>query len=80
MSTGPPTRRCTTPRARSPGLFAEEYVVIQRQLRGNLPQAFAHALLLEATRRLGEAGVDSRGFEAAVERRHRQFDYPDATV
>ncbi|MEV4134567.1 glycoside hydrolase family 15 protein [Dactylosporangium sp. NPDC049742] len=30
-----------------PGLYAEEYDVRQRQLRGNLPQAFVHALLLE---------------------------------
>jgi alpha,alpha-trehalase len=30
-----------------PGLFSEEYDVTQRQLRGNLPQAFVHALLLE---------------------------------
>ena len=30
-----------------PGLFSEEYDVAQRQLRGNLPQAFVHALLLE---------------------------------
>jgi alpha,alpha-trehalase len=30
-----------------PGLFCEEYDVTQRQLRGNLPQAFAHALMLE---------------------------------
>ncbi len=29
------------------GLFCEEYDVRQRQLRGNLPQAFVHALLLE---------------------------------
>jgi GH15 family glucan-1,4-alpha-glucosidase len=29
------------------GLMAEEYDVRQRQLRGNLPQAFVHALLLE---------------------------------
>ncbi|GEL19934.1 glycoside hydrolase family 15 protein [Pseudonocardia asaccharolytica] len=35
-----------------PGLFAEEYDVTQRQLRGNLPQAFVHALLLEAATRL----------------------------
>jgi len=47
-----------------PGLFAEEYDVIQRQLRGNLPQAFVHALLLKTAHRLGEAGVSSRGFEA----------------
>jgi len=32
-----------------PGLFCEEYDVRQRQLRGNLPQAFAHALMLECT-------------------------------
>ncbi len=31
----------------SPGLLAEEFDVAQRQLRGNLPQAFVHALLLE---------------------------------
>ena len=47
-----------------PGLFAEEYDVVQRQLRGNLPQAFVHALLLETAHRLGEAGVGSAGFEA----------------
>ncbi|GAA3481978.1 hypothetical protein GCM10018966_065100 [Streptomyces yanii] len=31
-----------------PGLYAEEFDVAQRQLRGNLPQAFVHALMLEA--------------------------------
>ena len=31
------------------GLFTEEYDVRQRQLRGNLPQAFVHALLLECS-------------------------------
>ncbi|HWG23686.1 glycoside hydrolase family 15 protein [Actinospica sp.] len=36
----------------SPGLLAEEYDVEQRQLRGNLPQAFVHAVLLEAAARL----------------------------
>ncbi len=35
-----------------PGLLAEEYDVQQRQLRGNLPQAFVHALLLETAQRL----------------------------
>ena len=30
-----------------PGLCSEEFDVHQRQLRGNLPQAFVHALLLE---------------------------------
>lgn len=34
------------------GLFSEEYDVRQRQLRGNMPQAFVHALLLEAASRL----------------------------
>ena len=31
-----------------PGLFSEEFDVGERQLRGNLPQAFVHAGLLEA--------------------------------
>jgi GH15 family glucan-1,4-alpha-glucosidase len=35
-----------------PGLFSEEYDVVQRQLRGNLPQAFVHALAFEASVRL----------------------------
>lgn len=35
-----------------PALFAEEYDVQQRQLRGNLPQAFVHAALLECAIRL----------------------------
>ncbi|MBB5159281.1 glycoside hydrolase family 15 protein [Saccharopolyspora phatthalungensis] len=39
----------------TPGLFAEEYDVRQRQLRGNLPQAFVHALLLESCVRLRRA-------------------------
>jgi GH15 family glucan-1,4-alpha-glucosidase len=33
----------------SPGLLTEEFDVRQRQLRGNLPQAFVHALLLESS-------------------------------
>ncbi|MFI6088166.1 glycoside hydrolase family 15 protein [Streptomyces sp. NPDC051218] len=37
-----------------PGLFSEEYDIIQRQMRGNLPQAFVHALLLECAGRLTE--------------------------
>ncbi len=37
-----------------PGLFCEEYDIRQRQLRGNLPQAFTHALLLECTATLIE--------------------------
>jgi GH15 family glucan-1,4-alpha-glucosidase len=35
-----------------PGLFTEEFDVRQRQLRGNLPQAFVHGLLFEAATRL----------------------------
>ena len=31
-----------------PALLSEEFDVTQRQLRGNLPQAFVHALLLES--------------------------------
>ena len=46
-----------------PGLLAEEYDVVQRQLRGNLPQAFVHAQLIETAHRLGEAGVSSHGFQ-----------------
>ncbi|WP_433225372.1 glycoside hydrolase family 15 protein [Actinomadura formosensis] len=38
--------------AATSGLFAEEYDVKQRQLRGNIPQAFVHALLLETASRL----------------------------
>jgi alpha,alpha-trehalase len=30
------------------GLFAEEFDTDQHQLRGNLPQAFVHATLVEA--------------------------------
>jgi alpha,alpha-trehalase len=45
-----------------PGLCSEEFDVQQRQLRGNLPQAFVHALLLEcAVRQHDLAGpVDGR--------------------
>lgn len=47
------------------GLFSEEFDVLQRQLRGNLPQAFVHALLLETSATLppvgaaGQAGTTS---------------------
>ncbi|MCV6965407.1 glycoside hydrolase family 15 protein [Mycobacterium intermedium] len=41
----------------SPGLFAEEFDVTQRQLRGNLPQAFVHALLFETAHRLTGASA-----------------------
>jgi alpha,alpha-trehalase len=36
-----------------PGLYAEEYDVVQRELRGNLPQAFVHGFMLECAARLG---------------------------
>jgi hypothetical protein len=43
-------------------LYAEEFDVQQRQLRGNLPQAFTHATMLEAAQRLPHppAGPTSR--------------------
>ena len=43
------------------GLYTEEYDVHQRQLRGNLPQAFVHAAVLESAVRLsGPAGGSAR--------------------
>ncbi|MEU3660391.1 glycoside hydrolase family 15 protein [Streptomyces sp. NPDC032940] len=42
------------------GLYAEEFDIAQRQLRGNLPQAFVHALLLENTARLAHPPAPSR--------------------
>ncbi len=38
-----------------PGLLSEEFDVTQRQLRGNLPQAFVHAMLLECAATHGQA-------------------------
>jgi hypothetical protein len=44
-----------------PGLLTEEYDVLQRQLRGNLPQAFVHALLLQcAASEVGDVGEVER--------------------
>ena len=37
----------------TPGVMAEEFDVQQRQLRGNVPQAFVHAVLLECAAALG---------------------------
>ncbi len=37
-----------------PGLLSEEFDVGERQMRGNVPQAFAHALLLESAHHLAE--------------------------
>ncbi len=42
------TRAATGP----PQLFSEEYDAVQHQMRGNLPQAFVHALHLETASRL----------------------------
>jgi alpha,alpha-trehalase len=36
-----------------PGLYSEEYDTDERQMRGNLPQAFVHAVMLEAASTLG---------------------------
>jgi hypothetical protein len=38
-----------------PGLLSEEFDVRQRQLRGNLPQAFVHALLVETAVAVADA-------------------------
>jgi GH15 family glucan-1,4-alpha-glucosidase len=38
-----------------PQLFSEEYDVAQHQLRGNLPQAFVHALMIESSIRLADS-------------------------
>lgn len=35
-------------------LFSEEYDAVQHQLRGNLPQAFVHALMIETATRLAQ--------------------------
>ncbi|MBD8058171.1 glycoside hydrolase family 15 protein [Cellulomonas sp. JH27-2] len=47
--------------AGSPGILAEEYDVDERQLRGNLPQGFVHAMLLESAQRLAGAGPSRTG-------------------
>jgi alpha,alpha-trehalase len=41
------------------GLYTEEYDVQQRQLRGNLPQAFVHASMLECAVTLSSDGADA---------------------
>jgi hypothetical protein len=48
------------------GVFAEEYDVGQHQLRGNLPQAFVHALLLETAHRLAGPSLPQRVHEATA--------------
>jgi GH15 family glucan-1,4-alpha-glucosidase len=36
------------------GLLSEEFDIVQRQMRGNLPQAFVHALLLHCALTLSD--------------------------
>jgi GH15 family glucan-1,4-alpha-glucosidase len=43
-----------------PALLTEEFDVVERQLRGNVPQAFVHALLLECAVRLGDGDAPVR--------------------
>jgi alpha,alpha-trehalase len=43
-----------------PHLFSEEFDISQHQLRGNLPQAFVHALMVEASIRLSR-GLPAHG-------------------
>lgn len=43
------------------GLLSEEFDVTQRQLRGNLPQAFVHALLLECAVVQAAPGAEALG-------------------
>ncbi len=38
------------------GLYLEEYDIHQRQLRGNFPQAFVHAVLLESSMKISSDG------------------------
>lgn len=45
-----------------PGLYCEEYDVMQRQLRGNIPQAFVHALLIESSLRLARPADHRKDF------------------
>jgi GH15 family glucan-1,4-alpha-glucosidase len=42
-----------------PQLFSEEYDAHQHQMRGNLPQAFVHALMIETAAVLGADGLQS---------------------
>lgn len=44
-----------------PGLYSEEFDVDQRQMRGNLPQAFVHALMFEGAARLAQPWQDLPG-------------------
>jgi alpha,alpha-trehalase len=48
----------------SPGLYTEEYDIEQRQLRGNFPQAFVHAAMLESSRRLADEPFPSHSLSS----------------
>ena len=52
VADGGPCQRALAAACGPPGLFTEEFDVVQRQLRSNLPQAFVHALMLECATRL----------------------------
>jgi len=51
-----------------PGLFTEEFDVRQRQLRGNVPQAFVHALMFETATRLAVPWDAPKGDSASAGR------------
>jgi hypothetical protein len=58
-----------------PGLYSEEFDVVQRQMRGNLPQAFVHALLLECALRIAREPGDARGgAERAIQVEETKYD------
>ena len=67
-STGPSRRPPGTngpgPRG-PPELYSEEYDVHQHQLRGNLPQAFVHALHLETATRLADRAALKKSLQAS---------------
>ncbi len=48
-----------------PGLLSEEFDVAQRQMRGNLPQAFVHALMLECAATQAQAPPASTAMPSA---------------
>ncbi len=57
-----------------PGLYSEEYDIGQRRLRGNLPQAFVHALMFESSTRLAHPWQDP----TAMPSHHPVSRAPDA--
>lgn len=57
-----------------PGLYSEEYDTAQRQLRGNLPQAFVHALLLETAHTLNGAPSRETASKSMPAKEHDEGD------